>query len=108
MAEVTLTAQNYQAEVVESDLPVLIDFWATWCGPCRIIAPVVAQIAQEYTGKLKVCKCDTDAEGVLAAQFGVQSIPTLVIMKDGQVVSRTMGAMSKAQLERFIADAGVL
>lgn len=108
MAEVTLTAQNYQAEVVESDVPVLIDFWATWCGPCRIIAPVVEQIAQEYAGKLKVCKCDTDAQGALAVQFGVQSIPTLVIMKDGKVVSRTMGAMPKAQLERFIADAGVL
>lgn len=108
MAEITLTAANFKQEVLDSDVPVLIDFWATWCGPCRIIAPIVAQIADEYTGKLKVCKCDTDAEPLLAGQFGIQSIPTLVIMKGGKPVARTMGAMPKAQLERFIEDAGVL
>lgn len=106
--EVTLTSQNYQKEVVESDVPVLIDFWATWCGPCRIIAPVVAQIADEYAGKLKVCKCDTDAEGLLASQFGIQSIPTLIVMKGGKPVARTMGAQPKAAVEKFLKDAGAL
>ncbi len=107
MAEITLTAQNFQQEAVQSDVPVLIDFWATWCGPCRIIAPVVAQIAQEYEGRLKVCKCDTDAEPALASAFSIQSIPTLVVMKDGQTVARTMGAMPKAQLVAFLKDAGI-
>ena len=107
MAEITLTAQNFQQEVVQSDVPVLIDFWAAWCGPCRVISPVVAQIAQEYDGRLKVCKCDTDAEPVLASSFNVQSIPTLVVMKDGQTVARTMGAMPKERLVAFLKQAGI-
>lgn len=102
------TEEAFRKEIATREGLSLIDFWATWCGPCRIIAPIVAQIADEYAGKLKVCKCDTDAEPLLAGQFGIQSIPTLVIMKGGQPVARTMGAMPKAQLERFIEDAGVL
>ena len=107
MATVQLNAQDFEKTITDNNL-VFVDFWATWCGPCRIIAPIVAQIAEEYAGKLKVCKCDTDAEPLLAGQFGIQSIPTLVIMKGGQPVARTMGAMPKAQLERFIEDVDVL
>ena len=74
MAEITITKENFEAEVLKSALPVLVDFWAPWCGPCRMLAPTVAQIAEEYEGKIKVCKVNVDDEGELAAQFGIASI----------------------------------
>ena len=95
---VEITSTNFQGEVVESDLPVLIDFWAEWCGPCRAVAPAVESIAQEYAGKLKVGKIDIDAEPGLASKYGVMSIPMFVVVKDGQVVEMTAGNRSKDAL----------
>jgi len=101
MAEnlVNVTAANWEAEVIKAETPVLVDFWAEWCGPCRAIAPTLDLIAGEQDGKLKIVKVDVDAEADLAAQFEIRSIPSLLIFKDGEVVDRLMGAMSKPQLE---------
>ena len=83
--EITLTKENFREETTNTDLPVLVDFWASWCGPCRMLAPIVEQIAEEYEGKIKVGKVNVDEEPELAAAFNVSSIPTVVIIKDGAV-----------------------
>ena len=98
MAEITLTAENFEQEVLQSELPVLVDFWATWCGPCRMLAPVVAQIAEEKEGELKVGKVNIDDQAELAIRYSIASIPTLMVFKDGQVAAKTVGAMPKSQL----------
>jgi len=98
-AELTLTAANFEAEVLKSKIPVLVDFWAEWCGPCRMIAPAVEQLAEAYAGRLKVAKLDVDAEGDLAGKFGVISIPTLLVFKDGEVAAQRVGALPKAAIE---------
>jgi thioredoxin 1 len=90
---------NFDQEVLKSDTPVLVDFWAPWCGPCRTVAPVVEQIANEYQGKLKVVKLNTDDNQNIAIQYGIRSIPTLGIFKDGQVVDAVIGAVPKQHLE---------
>jgi thioredoxin len=108
---VEITAQNFQSEVVDSDVPVLIDLWAAWCGPCRMIAPVVDELAADYAGRIKVGKLDVDAEPQLSAALGVASIPTLLLFKDGGVVASAVGARPKPavaealRLEEFAAAA---
>ena len=102
MAEITITKNNFEQEVLQSDKPVLVDFWAAWCGPCRMVAPIVAQIAEEQSGKVKVGKINVDEEPALAMQFGIASIPTLLVFKDGQVVNKAVGYMPKEQLEAML------
>ena len=97
MAVITITKENFQAEVLNSDKPVLVDFWATWCGPCRMVAPIVDEIAQERED-IKVCKIDVDEQPDLAAAYQVMSIPTLLVFKNGQVTAKSIGAKPKAQL----------
>ena len=97
--EITITKENFESEVLRSDVPVLLDFWATWCGPCMMIAPTLAQIAEEHAGKIKVGKINVDDEMELAMQFGVTSIPLLVVMKDGKIANKAVGAMPKAKIE---------
>ena len=93
---------NFESEVVNSEKPVLVDFWAEWCGPCKQIAPVVEEIADEHSDKLNVCKMDVDANRETAVQFGIRSIPTLLIFKNGEVAGSQIGAVSKQQLLEFI------
>ena len=102
--EIELTSANFEEEVLKSGVPVLVDFWAPWCGPCRMLAPVLAQIAEEKSGVLKVGKVNVDEAAELAAQYGISSIPALLLFKSGQVVAQTVGFMQKAELERFAAQ----
>ena len=102
MSEITITKENFEAEVLQADLPVLVDFWASWCGPCRMIAPAVAEIAEEYAGKIKVGKINVDEQPELAGSFQVNSIPTLMLFRDGQPVNVAVGAMPKAQIEEML------
>ncbi len=90
-----LTDDTYEEVVVKSDIPVLIDFWATWCGPCRMIAPIIEELAVEYEGKIKVCKLDVDNNQKVAMMYGIRSIPTVVIVKNGTEVDRILGAVPK-------------
>ena len=100
--EIKLTTSNFEGEVVKSNVPVLVDFWATWCGPCRMVGPVISQIAQDYDGKIKVGKVDVDAEGALAAQYGIVSIPTIIMFVDGKPVDKLIGAHSQDDFEDMI------
>ena len=96
--EVKITKDNFEKEVMKSEIPVLLDFFATWCGPCKMIAPILEEIAKENAGKLKVCKTDVDEEPELASAFGVQSIPTIVAIKDGKVLNFAVGYRKKEDL----------
>jgi len=102
MAEITLTAQNFEQQVLQSPVPVLVDFWATWCGPCQMLAPIVAQIAEEHADTLRVCKVNVDDVPELAIKFGIMSIPTVLIFQNGQLLQTVVGLRSKAQLEALL------
>ena len=97
MSEITLTKENFEQEVLRSDKPVLVDFWASWCGPCRMVSPIVDEIAEERSD-IKVGKVNVDEQQMLAAQFSVMSIPTLLVFKNGQVVNQAVGARPKQQI----------
>lgn len=101
MAEVRLTSENFENEVLKSDVPVIVDFWATWCGPCKMIAPNLEQLAKDNEGKIKVGKINVDEEIALASKFGIASIPTLMLFKDGKLVNTSVGYMNLSQLEGF-------
>jgi len=98
MKPITITDDNFDTEVLKSDTPVLIDFWAVWCGPCRMIAPIVEELASEYSGKLKIGKLDVDNNQQSSIKYGVRSIPTLLIFKGGQLKDTIIGAIPKAQI----------
>jgi thioredoxin 1 len=97
-----VTDADFQDEVLSSDVPVLVDFWAEWCGPCKMIAPVLEEIASEYGDQLKVCKVDVDANPDLPGKFGIRGIPTLIVFKGGSAVETKVGALSKTQLAEFV------
>lgn len=97
MAEVIINESNFEAEVLNSEVPVLVDMWATWCGPCRMLAPIIKEIAEEHP-EIKVAKIDVDENQELAVRYGVSSIPTLLVFKNGRVVNKSIGVMPKARV----------
>jgi len=104
MSELNLTSENFKKEVLESNLPVLVDFWAEWCMPCKQIAPVIEELAQEYEGKIKICKVNIEEAKDLAAQYEIMSIPNLVLFKNGQQVDQLAGSVSKGTIEAKIKE----
>ena len=104
MSVINITRNNFQNEVINSDKPVLLDFWAPWCGPCRMLAPVVAEIAEEHAADLKVGKINVDEQPELAAQFGVSSIPTVILFKNGEPVRGSVGYVPKERLEAMLNE----
>ena len=95
---IALTDDNFSQEVLSADTPVLVDFWAAWCGPCRMVAPIVEELAKEYAGKAKICKLDVDDAQKTAGEYGIRSIPAMLIFKDGKVADQVIGAVPKTQI----------
>ncbi len=102
MAEIILNKDNFESEVLKSDMPVLVDFWAAWCGPCKMLAPTIAELAEEYEGKVKVCKYNIDDDASIAIKYGVASIPTVLLFKDGEVADKSVGFVPKAEIEAML------
>ena len=102
MSEIILTNKNFEAEVLKSEIPVLVDFFATWCGPCKMIAPVIEELAERYEGKVKIRKVNVDEENELAMKYQISSIPTLVLFKEGKVVNTKIGLCSRSEIESMI------
>ena len=100
--EIVITKTNFEQEVVLSEKPVLLDFWAPWCGPCRSLSPIVDEVADELAGKLAVAKCNVDDNQDLAMKYGVMSIPTLIVFKNGEEIDRSVGALPKARLQALL------
>ncbi|MAV76113.1 MAG: thiol reductase thioredoxin [Cellvibrionales bacterium] len=96
------TDASFEAEVINSDIPVLVDYWAEWCGPCKMIAPVLEEVAESYAGKIKIVKVDVDSNKEIAQKHGIRGIPTLMVFKDGSAQATKVGALSKTQLEEFV------
>lgn len=101
MAEIILNKDNFETEVINSDIPVIVDFWADWCGPCKKLGPIIAQIAEEKAGSVKVCKLNIDAEMAIASKYNIQSIPTVMLFKNGEVANTSVGLKSKDDLISF-------
>ncbi len=102
MKEITLTKENFKSEVLESSIPVLVDFWASWCGPCKMLSPIVDQIADEFYGKVKVGKINVDEQMSLAIEYKIEVIPTLIFFKDGKIQKQTVGVLDKEDIEQII------
>ena len=103
-AIVHVSDASFEQDVLSSDVPVLVDFWAEWCGPCKMIAPILDEIAGEYAGKVKICKVDVDANPEVPGKFGIRGIPTLILFKDGNAEATKVGALSKTQLVEFLDE----
>lgn len=102
MAEIVLTTENFEQEVLKSSLPVVVDFWATWCGPCQMLAPVLEEVAEELDGKVKVGKVNVDDQAVLAMEYKISSIPTLLLFENGEIKNKSLGFLPKDKLLEFI------
>ena len=103
--EIKLTKDNFDAEVINSNIPVLVDFWATWCGPCRMIAPVIDSIAEKFDGRIKVGKVNVDEEPEISLEYNIASIPTVMIFKNGEEVSKSIGYSDEAEIEQLVLQA---
>lgn len=101
---IEITKANFTEEVIESSLPVLVDFWAPWCGPCRVMGPIVDELSAELSGKAKVCKINVDTDGDLAGRFGIMTVPTFAVFKNGKLVKKDSGGKSKEELVSFIIE----
>ncbi|MBR4079508.1 MAG: thioredoxin [Christensenellaceae bacterium] len=102
MNEIRITSENFEKEVLQSDIPIMLDFWAEWCGPCRMIAPILSEIAEEWAGKVKIGKINVDEQPLLAAKFNVMSIPTVILFKNGEPVNGFVGYRPKEAIEEML------